>query len=224
MAIWVDAGLAIRNLQSAKEQLSERQFGQAVSRGMNEATMQGRTVARKAVKDIYNIPQRYVGGINIVKATPGILEAKIYASATPIPMDAFSPKFQQAGRSFSITRRGQQKERTVKRPNSTTVGVSIEVIKGKRETVPFAFMIAGGKPRVFARGAYRTGSYGFVTRNKRVNKKGNDTPVKPLLSVTVHAAVLNKDAMSKITDKVNQVYPAALQRNVELMVSRVGAS
>lgn len=213
---------ALRTLSEAQEQLGPRQFNKAVSRALNESILQGRTEARNAVKAIYNIPQRYVGGINVNKATSQSLTAELFASTTPIPMDAFSPRFQTATQSFTITRRGEQRSKSTKRRGNTAGGVSIEVLKGKREIVPFAFMIPGGKPRVFARGAYKSGtSYGFVQRHKRENKKGSDTPVKPLLSVTVHAAVINKESIARIGRRVQAVFPRSVERNVNFLLNRI---
>ncbi|MDI3319978.1 hypothetical protein [Pinibacter soli] len=214
---------ALKTLDSAKEQLSERQLNSVISRAINESILQGRTEARASVKSLYNIPQRYVSGINVDRATPGLLIAKLNASSTPIPMDAFAPKFQTAAKSLTISKRGEQKQRTFKRAKSNyAVGVSIEVVKGKRETVPYAFLIPGAKPRVFARGEYRNGTaYGFVQRNKRVNKDGSDKPVKPLLSITTHAAVINKESLNRIETRVNSVFPVSIQRNIEFMLSKV---
>jgi hypothetical protein len=217
---------AVNTLQSAKSNLSPRQFAQGVSRALNESILQGRTEARSQVKSIYNIPQRYVSGINIKKAIPVSLIAQLYASAKPIPMDAFAPKFESSSFGLSISKKGELKQRKYKKAKkSPGMGVSIEVIKGKRETIPFAFLIPSAKPRVFARGEYRSGTnYGFVTRNKRVNKKGSDTPIKPLVSVTVHAAVINKDSLSQIEGRVMRVFPVSIERNITYLMSKVRAS
>lgn len=224
MSVWVNARPAIRAISAARDQLGPRNFNKAISASFNEAILVGRTEARKVVKDIYNIPQRYLGGINVIKSTNLSLTAKLFASKKPIPMDAFSPKFQQRGKSFTISRKGEQKSKVLKRAGKGALGVSIEVLKGKREVVPYAFMIEGGKPRVFARGAYRTGSYGFVTRNKRVNSTGNDTPVKPLLSVTVHAAIINKKALRRIEVRINDTLTPALVRNIARFTPSGGGS
>ena len=222
MSVWINARSAIGNIERFRNQLSEKNFNKALSRSFNEAILVGRTEARKAVKDIYNIPQRYLAGVNVYKSTPGNLTAKLYASKIPIPMDAFAPKFQQRGKSFTITRRGQQKVAALRRGINSAIGVSIEVFKGKREIVPFAFMIEGGKPRVFARGAYKVSSYGFVQRNKRENKKGNDVAVKPLLSVTVHAAVVNKKALDRVRVRINETLPVSLVRNMNNLLPQGG--
>ncbi|HEY1201095.1 MAG TPA: hypothetical protein VGE79_08950 [Niastella sp.] len=220
--IRVSVKQAVKTLEKASEQLGSRKFNQALTRALNESILQGRTEARSAVKAVYNIPQRYVNRINVKKATPQTLTAHIFASKMPIPMDAFAPRFTQAGKSITITRRGEQKSRTVKRAKGVA-GVSIEVLKGKREVVPHSFMIEGGKPRVFARGQYKRGSYGFVFRNKRVNKEGSDIPIKPLLSVTVHAAVTNKKALAKVQAKLNTVFPVSVERNIKHLLNGVGS-
>jgi hypothetical protein len=220
--IYVNAGPAIQALKQTAADLDQRNFTKAVSRALNETILQGRTTARRKVKDIYNIPQKNLTGINIDKAKSNSLVAKLFASASPIPMDAFSPVYITQGKSISVTRKGLQK---VKGTKSKVVGggVSIEVLKGNRETVPYAFMVAGAKPRVFARGEYRQGGqFGFVRRNKRVNSEGNDIPIKPLLSVTVHAAVVNKVALKEIETKVNDVFPAIMARNIAFLLKAPG--
>jgi hypothetical protein len=223
--VYISVKQAVRSLQSAKQQLSDKQFATAISRAINESILQGRTEARSSVKALYNIPQRYLSGINVTKATSLLLTARLFASAQPIPMDAFSPKFETATQSLSITKRGQQKQRTFKKAKANPgAGVSIEVIKGKREIIPFAFLIPGAKPRVFARGEYKTGggSYGFIQRHQRLNSSGSDTPVKPLLSVTVHAAVINKESLERIQTRVNTVFPVSIERNISFLLSGVG--
>ena len=221
--IYISAREAILQLESYKSQLSEKQFATAISRAINESILQGRTEARSAVKSIYNIPQRYLNGINVTKATSVSLSAKLYASAQPIPMDAFAPKFETSTQSLSISKRGQQKQRVFKKAKSNPgMGVSIEVIKGKREIIPFAFLIPGAKPRVFARGEYKSGNgaYGFIQRHQRINSSGSDTPIKPLLSVTVHAAVINKTSLDKIQERVNNIFPVALERNLSYLATK----
>lgn len=226
---------AIKDLHSAKDQLGDKQFNIAVSRAINETLLQGRTEARSAVKALYNIPQRYLNGIQMYKSFPSAsvnnrnlsgstLTGFIKVDAKPIPMDAFSPKFETASMGLTISKKGLQKQRSFKKAKSNPgMGVSIEVIKGHREIIPYAFMIPGAKPRVFARGEYKSGSsYGFVQRHKRLNSGGTDTPIKPLLSVTVHAAVINKQAQNKLETRVSNVFPVSIERNISYLLSRVG--
>lgn len=215
---------SIETLKDVQNKLSRRQINVAVSRSLNEAIVQSRTVGRSSVKEIYNIPQRYLGGVNVVKSTTVSLTAKLYASTSPIPMDAFAPKFETISGSISVSRSGKQKVREYKRKKKVAAnGVSIEVIKGKRTAIPYAFMIRGAKPRVFARGEYKRSGWGFSVRNKRIAKSGSDVPIKPLVSITVHAAVINKKSLTKIEDKAKDVFPRSLERLIALQVSKVQA-
>lgn len=218
--IIVSVEQAYKDARKLHSQLSQQQLNTAMSRSLNETILQARTEARKMVKTIYNIPQKNLGGINVNKASGKTLTAWLYASAIPIPMDAFSPVFKFGNSSITVSRKGQQKVKSLKK-KVIGAGVSIEVLKGQKETVPFAFMIAGAKPRVFARGEYRSGtSYGFVRRNKRANAKGSDTPIKPLLSVTVHAAVVNETSIKSIEQKADAVFASILDRNINFLLSK----
>lgn len=220
--VYVNVGPAIAKMRLIAEELSGRNMNRAVSRSLNETILQARTQARTSVKGIYNIPQKNLQGINVQKAFPKSLTATLFASATPIPMDAFNPVFHTTTQSISVSRRGVQKLKANKN-KATGQGVTIEVIKGKPETISFAFMIVNAKPRVFARGEYKSGNlYGFVQRHARVNSSGSDIPIKPLLSVTIHAAVINKIALAAIQRKVNEVYPTILGRNVAHLMAAQG--
>jgi hypothetical protein len=221
--IYVNVGPAIAKIKSISNELSERNLARATSRSLNETILQGRTQARAAVKSIYNIPQKNLAGVNVQKSTAKSLVAMLYASATPIPMDAFNPVYHTATHTLSVSRKGAQKVKGAKKSQTIGQGVTIEVIKGKKETIPFAFMIQGAKPRVFARGAYRSGNlFGFVQRHKRVNDEGNDIPIKPLLSVTIHAAIINKKALQTVEDKVNEVFPKIFERNIAHLLASQG--
>lgn len=203
------------------KQLDEQQLKKAITSAINRTLMKGRTMARRAVKEEYNIPQQYMDRITNKNANRSTLTGYIVASAIPIPMDAFNPKFETQKSVLSVTRKGEQKERAKKRGNKSA-GVTIEVHKGQKETVPFAFMISGGKPRVFARGQYRDGGgYGFIQRRTRVNKTGSDIPIKPLLSVTVHAAVINDEVETKIANVITQYYPERLQHELRYQLSKM---
>lgn len=220
---------ATDKLRKNFEQLSEKEVKSAIVSAINRSIMKGRTMARKSVKDQYNIPQKNLDGINKINATRKSLTGYIVASTKPIPMDAFSPQFQvvTAGGivrgTQQISKKGIESTKLSNR-KKRKLGVSIEVHKGQRETIPFAFMIRGGKPRVFARGEYRSGgSFGFVRRNKRENKKGSDTPVKPLLSVTVHAAVINKKVESAISKELGDFYPKRLEHELNFRLSKMNS-
>lgn len=215
---YINAERAIRDLKELTKKLTGKQLAIAVSRGINSSLQKGRTTARQAVKDAYNIPQKNLSGININKSFPSTQTGSIYASARPIPMDAFSPKFQTKTQTVTVSRKGVQKAKDRSRKSKDIgMGVSIEVKKGQRETVPFAFMLVGQKPRVFARGEYRS-NFGFKQRHTRLsNEQGNDS-VKPLVSITIHAAVINPETIGKIKSKLNNAITGDLRHEVQRLI------
>ena len=204
--------------------LDAKQITQATVRAINRSLQKGRTAARTEVKKVYNIPQKNLEGVKTIPANASTLTGAVAASTKPIPMDAFSPKFQTQTSAIKISRKGIQVVKRLKgRRKNTQQGVSIEVMRGNRQVVPYAFMIAGAKPRVFARGKYRTGggSFGFLQRNKRVNKSGSDTPIKPLVSTTIHSAVINDKVMHTINREVSPYYADRLQHELEQQVNKM---
>lgn len=224
MRIRVDE--TIRDFKQKFSNLSKQQVALASARAINRTLLKGRTEARKAVKEAYNIPQKNLAGINKKNAYPSFLEGYITASAKPIPMDAFAPKFETSTGSISISRRGVQKTKDYKRTKKNPGrGVSIEVKKGDRKSVPYAFMIRGVKPRVFARGKYgsMSGNYHFIQRYKRENSSGNDTPIKPLISVTVHGAVINDAARGRIERIIDDNFKKDMDHEVKYLIGRMGS-
>lgn len=197
--------------------LSKEKVAKATSQAINQTLLLGRTQARKAVKEVYDIPQKNLSGINIKRSTYRTLTGIIYASTKPIPMDAFSPRFEIVSSGSvrgiqSISRRGIQSTRISNR-RANTQGVSVEIKKGQRVVIPYAFLLPGAKPRVFARGHYQSGngSYGFLQRHTREEYAGtgNDS-VKPLASVTVFGAIMNPATKLKISNKVSTGFEANL--------------
>lgn len=216
----------VENLNTAElnrmyRNLSPQQIAAVTADAINRTLMKGRTVARNAVKKVYNIPQKNLSGVNINRARRNYLQGSIYASTKPIPMDAFSPRFDLVSGGVvrgvqRISRRGISSSAIVRR-RTQQLGVSIEVKKGDRTVVPYAFMLPGAKPRVFARGEYKSGSsYGFIQRHTRqANSQGNDS-VKPLVSVTVFSAVINP----QVKNDINNVIVADYERNALSAIRR----
>lgn len=216
----------IKDFERKFDNLGKEQINKAAARAINRTLLKGRTEARKAVKAEYNIPQKNLDGIRNKNAFPSFLEGYITASAKPIPMDAFSPKFETGGGSITVTRKGVQKTRDYKRSKKNPgKGVSIEVKKGQRQIVPYAFMIKGAKPRVFARGQYKGGgsSFGFIQRHKRQNSSGSDTPIKPLISVTVHGAVINNRVRENIKKVIDDNFERNMEHEIKYLISRMGS-
>lgn len=214
---------AVSQLKRNFKNLDADAVAKASYNAINRTLTKGRTDARREVKNVYNIPQKNLGGIAKKDATRRLLIGYIIASTKPIPMDAFNPKFQTVSSSIVITKRGAKNVKQFgRRKKNAAKGVSVEVVKGRRQIVPYAFMLPNGKARVFARGAYKQGgSWGFITRNKRVSKDGNDTPIKPLVSVTVHGAIINKTVEAKLAASISAYYPQRLQAELNYQLQKM---
>lgn len=217
---------AIDALKRLGADLSEKQLAIAQSRAINRSLEKGRTIARKEIKAVYNISQKNLTGINYKRANPNILTGNLFALRKPIPLDAFAPKQETSGGSISITKKGKQNIKTFKKPKKDpTAGVSIEIQKGKREIIPYAFMIAGGAVRVFARGEYKSGTeHGFVLRHERITNEGSDTPIKPLITISEYGSILNPRVLSQIGRQVQAFYPGRLVHELEYLIDQAAAN
>jgi len=221
--IYIKTDSAIEALKNLGFSLSEKQIAVVCSRAINRSLYQGRTKARRQVKTVYNISQKNLNGIDFKRANPNTVTGKLFASRKPIPIDAFSPKQETSSQSIKITKRGTQniKEFSQAKKNPV-IGVSVEIKKGQREIIPYAFMIAGGAVRVFARGEYKSGTqYGFVQRHERVSNDGNDVPIKPLITISEFGSILNPKVLSEIGKEVQEFYP---NRFVHELVYMIGSS
>ena len=228
--ITVNVSGAVNQLRREFSFLSKPQMSRATADAINKTLLLGRTEARRAVKRIYNIPQKNLFGVNIhrAKATAGkyYLRGDIYASSKPIPLDAFQPRFQYTSNEgivnkLSISKRGVLKQQELNRKGKSGL-LTVEIKRGHKEVIPYAFLIPGAKPRVFARGSYRKGgTYGFIERHTRLeNASGNDS-VTPMVSITIFGAVVNPVVKQNISRKVHTAFPdnmvRALRRQATMM-------
>lgn len=198
--------------------LTNYQFKQAVSRGINKTAMTGRTVARAAVKQVYTITQKGVSNaIDIKSSTPGTLTANILASAKPVPIQEFKHQFiSTAGAIQKIKKRAGRDGKTITTSTRTAkrnLGTfTIEAFKGRKVEVPYAFIIPTSTRTIFGRGIYKTGgNWGFRIRQAgeprlRTNSGGTNEKVTPLTSVTVHAAAINKNTQMLIATRIESVF------------------
>jgi len=220
--IYIQTDDALRTVRRLGITLSATQLATAEARAINKTLGKARTSARREIKQVYNISQKNLKGVDYQHANAATVTGKLVASRKPIPLDAFSPKQETAAGSMRISKRGAQKTTIFKQAKSNPVaGVSIEIFKNKRIVIPFAFMIPGGAVRVFARGEYKSGAdYGFVERHVRVNS-GSDTPVKPLITISTFGSILNDKVMGNIARDVKIDYPRQLENQIQFILSDV---
>jgi hypothetical protein len=219
--IYIQTENAQRTLKQLGVRLSKAQADKAGIRAINTALRKANTIARREVKVLYNISQKDLDGVKVERANMRSMTGKIVASRKPIPISAFAPKQETSAGRVSISRRGAVIKKSFKRAKvNTQSGVSVEIRKGKREVIPFAFLLAGGAAQVFARGAYKDKKI-FVQRHHRVSKEGNDIPVKPLITVSVFGTAINNQVQQRMGREVRVFYTSEYSRLVGLMASGV---
>lgn len=236
IGINIEFAAAAERLRNAGKELTEKQLRTAVSHGINRTVMQARTIARKEVKRVYTVAQRALDGrVDIDKSTTyhkkgkvlkdTYLTAGVIASPKPVPMEFFKVQFNPTPTTTTtFTKRGLKKTSTRKSKSKTFGrGVTIEAVRGDKQNIPFAFMLPTATVKVFARGKYRAGGnqWGFVRRHKRLtNANGNDS-VKPMLSVTIHAAAINKKVQKTMGDKVENVFMKNVEHEIDVIAAGI---
>lgn len=205
--VHINAKDAISKLENLRRQLSESQVHSGVRMAINDATRWGKTRVKDAIRQVYNIKAQRITdsnrkkGLSIILATNNNLTAKITAGHTPANMG-----------SLSGTRVTQKK------------GVSVEVQKGKRKTIPSAFRLYATKGQkgasfypttdskavIFARGKY--GKPKFIFQKPR-------KPIAPITSLSVATAAHNTNAIKAYEPKVSAYYEKRLIHHLERIVS-----
>lgn len=214
--------------------LSNKDAAKAVARGLNDAIKQGRTVAKRSITDRYNIAAREVTGtgnklIRISGARVGDLEASLFADAKrTVKLSKFRGVVAQG---LKLQRKqvkdpnGQKKLATflkrgktfVNRPtyaNRTKEAVTVQIVKGKRTTLPSAFVakMRSGHVGIFGRSfnsyGYKGGFFNFREQRKTGFKWGEaDTPIAEMGVFTLHKAMANRFSERAIVSKMADVLP-----------------
>ncbi len=222
--ITINVDEAIKKIQREFSQLSDTEVRKCIVRAINRSIQFGKTASSKEIRQKYNIDSSTVNSkVQSQNAKASSLIGYINASAVPISLARFQPQFSfTENTQFSLSRNLDGKTKTLKRKSKLfRKGVSVEIIKGNRKTIPFAFMLAGKKP-VFARGEYKSGgAYGFMKRTQRINKSGNDSPITPLITTTVHTALTSDRVMPVIYEGVNQKFMDRMVHELEYQISKI---
>ena len=202
MSINVNTQGATRELRELVRALSEPKVHKAASMAINHTIAKARTAVSRDIRSVYRISAADVReATKVVRSSATTLTGYIYASSTPLPLSRFNPSSVSMGKGKILVetrriggRKGGYAGSAVTRIG-TQQGVTVEILKGRKERLPSAFLlIAGsGKGTVMARGDY--GSSGFDWGKKRL-------PINKLNTKSVYWASQNKtveEAVSKGT-------------------------
>lgn len=221
--IIIDSKKAIEGFKELGKGLSGKNWRVVISRTINRSLMQGRTVGRRKISSIYNIPQRKLSGIELNSSSINNLRGEIRADGSPIPLSTFEPTFITPTRSIKTTRRGKQKVRNFSRKKRNPgKGVWFQVLnQGGRVQLPFTFMTPE-RTGVYARGKYNGGT--FDKRYVRVSSSGNDLPIQSMVSASVHNSIMNPESMETITDTIEDAFPRLLEHEIKYRIGKINAT
>lgn len=204
-------------LRKLTQNLSKNQIAKAANSAINKSIITGRSEMRKEIRKKYNIISSQLADrvMPVKRSNPTTLTAKVEASRIPISLTNFSPIFNFKKGSVSIKRSSKavDKRFSGRRNRKGGDGLTVEIMKGKRESIPFAFIVKNDSMKpVFARGNYEGsgGNYAFITRNKRVNSSGSDTPITKLKTTSVFGASQNTDVVKHVNASMVTKYQVSM--------------
>ena len=199
--IHIDAKQSINRLKALNKGLAKKEVNRAISLAFNATIMKARTQIGRSIRKKYPASALKAGGYSggkglvIQRANRTRLYAKLTVSSKHIPLVFFKHK-------------------------QTPNGVQIEVIKGKRHVLPFAFIAKGKMKRkhIVAKGRY-DGRQGFQVRKKRINRSGSDLPITAMVGPAV-----NKPDMSTMLQAERMIQmdvPIQLDRFFQKVANQV---
>lgn len=208
------------DLSSLAKRFGASNLNKAAVRAINKGVSKGNTEYKREISKYYNIKQKYIkNDIVIRKSTESKIEGTISGNRKPISLSRFNPTFVKGGQVHSIKMiKGGLERRTKKagKKEQEKIGVSFEVIKGKKNTLPFAFMVKsyenkGVEKQIFARGKYQGSK--FVRQKSRYPLAAIKT-VSPLGS-------MKKDKISKAVAKgTEHTLNKEFERQIQLLMKK----
>ena len=219
---------ANNKLKNAFADLSEEQTRQAIARAINRTLERGKNkYLKQAIRDEFVVTASDIStNLKIFTANKNNLQGTVNASRNPISITHFKPKFEYDSGSGKnvlsiIRKKGEVIKKETRRKGTAVKGVSIEIKPGKRQTLPFAFMIRGGnndniKP-VFGRGKYQGG---FLQRHTRQNKSGSDTPIQKIFTSSISGMANNPDVKQKTMVDLTPEYEKRLLHEINFITRK----
>lgn len=222
--------VSLDRLYELKKELSKNQLNRAYSAAINRSLSHGLSVLKREIRNQYRVKSSLLNGFPIFKANPNKLEGYIKAKTHPLSLAHFNPvhEYTSGGANWATrvrtTKDGLTKTIRQKKRGAVKKGVSFEVKKGNRVSLPYAFMTKNDNEKpVFFRGSYKVGSsnYGIVRRNKRVVKKGSDLPIAKILTVSLYGTAVNKNVSGRLDLDLSAYLMKRLEHELRFRLSKV---
>lgn len=179
-------------------EISGKKLHAIISRSINHTSGKVNTQLNRNIRQTYNISisdlndskQRFT-----VKSNSNSLAAFLYANQMPLSLSKFNPVWIRDNVKTSFVGSKKKGGFASSKTKSNKSGVTVEILKGKKETISSAFMLfsGSGKGAVFARGVYA--SEGFKFGKQRL-------PITHLNTKSIYYAMLDKTVTANIPDLI----------------------
>lgn len=221
----VNLSADLSRFDNLTRQLSKQEVARALSAALNRALSTGNAEVNREIRNKFRIPTSLLSQNKKSNSAPSTLTASLSLSRKPISLTYFSPVFKRGNSVIRV--KGKKLTKTITRSRSTSDegGVTVEIKKGERKRIPYAFMINNNSSKpVFARGAYEGsgGAYTFKPRHKRLVSSGSDLPIAKLLSTSVFGAIQNGPSQSAVQGKVATKLDERVVRELTFRINRAG--
>lgn len=213
-------------LNFLQRQLGERNLSKASTRALNKGIAKGNTFYRRMITEHYNIKPTHIrDSIVLKKATYSQNEASISGNFKPLSLSRFNPQFVNGRSVISIRsvrnretgrRRLEQRSRNARRSEQAGGGVSIEIKKGSRKVIPYAFLTksaanSGVEKQIFARGKYSGSKF----------EKGKERfPITAMKTTSVFGILSNDNIKRKVEIESKETLQREFERQISLLTRR----
>jgi hypothetical protein len=195
MQIKVDISEALQKLKAMSNALSKEDNTLALARALNRTVQKSRTLSNREIRKEYNIKAADINKtFDVQKASRTNLDARLNSTGAALPLHYFAPR-------------------------KVKTGVTVSIIKGKRDRIERAFFLPN-KKIVVARGRYSNSSFEF--RTKRAKKRGSDTPISKLLTASVPHAFASQNVQEQFVPPLQVYLAERLETELNYLLSKAG--
>lgn len=208
-----------QSIERIKEQYSHVSgdiLNQAISRALNRTAQQGRTIANKNIRKIYNISAAKINNeIKVSYSTARTLESKIRASGAPLGMNNFQAKQEKSLSTTGFNRKGVASTRLNRRARTNAVkGVTMTIKKGKSVNLPTAFIqVANGGITVFARGKYKGTSEGMEFAKERL-------PIAKITTLSIPMMFANDEVLKPLSTELMSIFDSRITHEINYLLNK----
>lgn len=195
MQVKADISDALKKLKAMSNVLSEEHNTLAFARALNRTVQKSRTMSNREIRKEYNIKAADINKtFDVQKASRTNLDARLNSTGAALPLHYFAPR-------------------------KVKTGITVSILKGKRDKIERAFFLPNKKV-VVARGRYSNSTFEF--RTKRAKKRGSDTPISKLLTTSVPHALASQNVQQTLMPELQIFLAERVQTELNYLLSKAG--